>query len=123
MDPNAVAQSFVNHYYTLFDAGKASIQQLAPLYRESSMLTWETNNLQGPQAIIQKLLDMPFNTVQHRVTSISAQPSGVPNALLVAVNGEMIIDQDQPLKFNQVWHLLQEGNAFWIHNDIFRLNY
>eukprot|EP00461_Guttulinopsis_vulgaris_P002920 UN02921 len=123
MDPQQVAQSFVQHYYHIMDGGKDKYPQLAGLYRDSSMLTWETNNVQGAQAIVQKLLEMPFNTVQHRVTSVSAQPSGVPNALLVAVNGELIIDSDAPIKFNQVWHLLQEGNAFWIHNDIFRLNY
>lgn len=123
MDPNVVAEQFMKHYYTIFDSGKANFGQLASLYRPQSMLTWESNNVQGPEAIIKCLSEMRFEKVNHNVTSVSAQPSGVPNALLVSVNGQLIIDEGQPLQFNQVWHLLQEGNTFWIHNDIFRLNW
>ena len=123
MDPNEVATQFVQHYYTIFDSGKANYGKLAPLYRPQSMLTWESNNVQGPEAIVKCLSEMRFEQVKHVVTSVSAQPSGVPNALLVSVNGQLQIDDGQALQFNQVWHLLQEGTSFWIHNDIFRLNW
>lgn len=32
------------------------------------------------------------------------------------------IDEDEnALRFYQVWHILPEGDAYWVHNDIFRL--
>ena len=32
MDIDQIAESFVKHYYTIFDQGKASIAQLGSLY-------------------------------------------------------------------------------------------
>lgn len=67
---------------------------------------------------------MPFTSVAHVIDSIDAQPSGVPGALLVLVQGMLKIDDDEhPLKFVQTWHLLPEEStgSYWVHNDIFRL--
>jgi hypothetical protein len=36
---------------------------------------------------------------------------------------QQVDDSPNPLKFNQVFHIIQEGNDFWCHNDIFNLNY
>lgn len=123
-DINAIATAFVSHYYQLLDQpNKAGIQGLTQLYKPQSMMTWEQQNLTGPEAIGKAFMGMSWTNVRHNVTATAAQPSGVPNALIVMVNGQMIIDTDQPMNFSQVWHLLQENGSFWIHNDIFKLSF
>lgn len=88
------------------------------------MLSFEDADILGGGNIVKHLHDLPFKQVLHKVTSLSVQPSGVPGALIVSVQGDLQIDGDEStLKFSQVWHLLPEGNSYWVHNDLFRLNY
>ena len=42
MDFASIAAAFTSHYYASFDAGGATRQALASLYRPESMLTWES---------------------------------------------------------------------------------
>eukprot|EP00933_Yihiella_yeosuensis_P057415 TRINITY_DN57226_c0_g1_i1.p1 TRINITY_DN57226_c0_g1~~TRINITY_DN57226_c0_g1_i1.p1 ORF type:complete len:134 (-),score=22.45 TRINITY_DN57226_c0_g1_i1:91-471(-) len=122
-DPKAIAEAFYKHYYNLFDSGKQGIAQLQSLYKDASMLSFEETNIMGAANIVNHLGNLPFQKVTHVVNSVSVQPSGVPGALLVFVQGELKIDNEEhPMKFSQVWHLLPENGSFWVHNDIFRLN-
>ncbi|ONK77824.1 uncharacterized protein A4U43_C02F11110 [Asparagus officinalis] len=57
MDPDALAKAFVEHYYRTFDSNRAG---LGNLYQESSMLTFEGAKTQGAQAIVAKLVGLPF---------------------------------------------------------------
>ncbi|KAH9979775.1 putative nuclear transport factor 2 [Russula vinacea] len=120
-DFNAVAQQFTNFYYSTFDSNRAN---LAPLYRDSSMLTFEGAPFQGAANIVEKLTSLPFQKVQHKVTTRDAQPSTAPTSLIVSVTGLLLVDDNQnPLQFSQVFHLIQDGGSYYVHNDIFRLNY
>ncbi|CAG8597695.1 8465_t:CDS:2 [Ambispora leptoticha] len=120
MDFNAVAKEFVQYYYGVFERNRA---ELASLYRDPSMLTFEGNQFQGAGPIVQKLTTLPFQTVAHKITTLDAQP-GPANALLVVVTGELLIDQEtNPTRFTQVFQLISEGNTYWVFNDVFRLNY
>lgn len=62
------------------------------------------------------------------MVTFDVQPSLAvqPNGIVVFVNGNMIIDDNEnPMKFAQVFHLLPDpsaGGQYWVHNDIFRLN-
>lgn len=47
-----VAKQFVQFYYQQFDADR---EQLAPLYRDTSMLTYESESMTGVVPIISKL--------------------------------------------------------------------
>lgn len=47
-----VAKQFVQFYYQQFDADR---EQLAPLYRDTSMLTYESESMSGVVPIINKL--------------------------------------------------------------------
>lgn len=121
-----LAEAFVNHYYSVFDTDRT---QLAALYREVSMLTFEGNACMGASAITEKLVSLPFQKVRHQVVTCDAQPV-LPeslNGVLVFVNGDLTVDDsNQPIKFAQVFHLLpDQGNPgmFWVYNDLFRLNY
>ncbi|KAK2076587.1 Nuclear transport factor 2B [Prototheca wickerhamii] len=119
-DPDAVAKAFTDHYYATFDASRAN---LAPLYQEQSLLTFEGQKFQGTAQIIQKLTSLPFQKCQHAISSVDAQPS-VAGGVNVFVTGQLITEgESNPLKFSQVFHLAPAGGSFVVTNDIFRLNY
>lgn len=94
------------------------------------MMTFEGSPIMGAESIVRKLVELPFQKVQHHVVTCDCQPTTAvePNGIIVSVSGSLVLDgsQDTPVKFAQCFHLLPDpsnpGN-FWVHNDIFRLNY
>jgi hypothetical protein len=116
-----IAKAFVNHYYALFDSNR---EQLAGLYQNESMLTFQDSKVQGQANIINKLKTLPFTgTIKHVCTSIDAQPTGA--GILVFVCGVLTIDDPpKPMNFSQVFHLqpIAGSNGFYVLNDLFRLN-
>ncbi|KAH8991508.1 nuclear transport factor 2 [Lactarius akahatsu] len=121
-DINAIAKEFTDFYYTTFDSNRAN---LGPLYRETSMLTWEGTPIQSANAIVEKLTSLPFAKVQHKVTTLDAQPSNPAVAsLIVSVTGLLVVDDSpNPLQFSQVFQLIPDGGSYYVYNDVFRLNY
>lgn len=117
----AIGQQFVQAYYQLFDSDRS---QLHVLYGDTSMLTFEGEQIQGAQPITQKIASLPFTKVQHHVVKADYQPSPTANGILIFVTGHLIVDDNQnPLKFAQVFMLCQGGaNGWFIQNDMFRLN-
>ncbi|KXN73502.1 nuclear transport factor 2 [Conidiobolus coronatus NRRL 28638] len=116
-----VAGEFLNYYYNIFDTNRAG---LAGLYREQSCLTFEGQAHQGAQNIAEKLVGLPFQNIKHIITTQDVQPS-IPgsNCIIVFVTGQLAIDgEERPMNFSQVFHLVPEGNTYWVFNDIFRLN-
>ncbi|KAJ6833461.1 nuclear transport factor 2-like [Iris pallida] len=122
MDAEAVAKAFVAHYYQTFDTNRAG---LANLYQENSMLTFEGEKIQGPQAIGAKLTGLPFQQCHHNVSTVDCQPSGPAGGVLVFVSGSLQLAGEQhQLKFSQMFHLMPTPQgSFYVLNDIFRLNY
>lgn len=55
-----VAKQFCDFYYQTFDADR---KQLGPLYRDQSMLTYESSSVQGVAAIVEKLAVRQFPAV------------------------------------------------------------
>ncbi len=51
-----VGRQFVTHYYNVFDTQRG---QLATLYTEQSMLSYEGEQFLGAQSIMEKLGQMP----------------------------------------------------------------
>ncbi|KAJ2804012.1 Nuclear transport factor 2 [Coemansia helicoidea] len=89
-----------------------------------SMMTWEGVQIQGAAGIIEKLASLPFKRVQHKTTTVDAQPSlpGV-KAIIVMVTGQLLVDEEtKPQQFSQTFHLV-EDKGYFVYNDIFRLNY
>ncbi|TYJ58792.1 hypothetical protein B9479_000628 [Cryptococcus floricola] len=121
-DPTSIAQQFTQFYYQQFDSDRNG---LASLYRDNSMMTWESTQIQGSAAIVEKLVSLPFAKVQHKVVTIDAQPSSLSVAsLIVLVTGQLLVDDGQnALQFTQVFHLQPEGGSYYVFNDVFRLNY
>ncbi|EJU05520.1 nuclear transport factor NTF-2 [Dacryopinax primogenitus] len=120
-DFKTVGQQFVNFYYSTFDSGRAN---LAGLYRDTSMLSFEASEIMGTQAIIEKLSSLPFQKVQHRVDTMDTQPSNSQGGLMVLVTGALLVDDStNPLHFCQVFQLLPHDGSYYVQNDVFRLNY
>lgn len=88
------------------------------------MLTFEQNQVQGADAIIEKLVSMPFNKLAHTITTLDAQPGSPSNGdVIVMVTGELKIDDDPPKRFSQVFHLMPDNGNYYVFNDIFRLQF
>ncbi|ODV88919.1 hypothetical protein CANCADRAFT_45402 [Tortispora caseinolytica NRRL Y-17796] len=118
-DINTLAKEFTQFYYTSFDAGNDERQKLVTMYRDNSMFTFETFNLQGASAIGQRLAEFPFQRIKHDPQTIDPQPVD-GNSVLIMVTGDVYTDDDPPKKFSQVF-LLKNDNGYFLYNDIFRL--
>ncbi|TID25026.1 nuclear transport factor 2 [Venturia nashicola] len=117
----AIAQQFVEFYYNTFDQDR---QKLAALYRDHSMLTFETTAIQGTAGIVEKLANLPFQKVAHRVSTLDAQPSNEAGGIMVLVTGALLVDEEQkPMSYTQVFQLLPEAGSYYVFNDVFRLVY
>ncbi|RAL15528.1 nuclear transport factor 2 family protein [Aspergillus homomorphus CBS 101889] len=117
-----IAQQFVQFYYNTFDADRAS---LAGLYRDQSMLTFETSSTIGVASIVEKLTSLPFQKVVHKVSTLDAQPSSKEGSILVMVTGALLVDEEQnPMNYTQSFNLCPDGaGSYYVQNDIFRLIY
>ncbi|PWN34286.1 putative NTF2-nuclear transport factor [Meira miltonrushii] len=117
----AIAQQFTDFYYATFDRNRA---ELHGLYRPQSMLTFEGEQLQGADAITEKLKNLAFQKVQHKVETRDAQPTGDGNSLTVMVTGALMVDDSpSPMRFSQTFTLIPDAGSYFVFNDIFRLNY
>eukprot|EP00795_Rhopilema_esculentum_P001083 gene1083-15416_t len=103
-----------------FDAGTPKIPSSFKV--PQSTLSFEGTDLQGEVQISEKLKGLPFQKVEHSVTTVDVQPT-VDNGLIVFVIGQLKTDSDPPHGFSQVFHLKQNPvtNSLVVLNDIFRL--
>ncbi|OJJ39179.1 hypothetical protein ASPWEDRAFT_36907 [Aspergillus wentii DTO 134E9] len=116
-----MTEQFVQFYYNTFDTARPNLQGL---YRDESMLTFETSSILGAANIIEKLTSLPFEKVQHQVSTLDAQPSR-DGAIIVMVTGALLVDQEQrPMNYSQTFFLHPDGQgSYFVFNDIFRLVY
>ncbi|CZR61000.1 probable nuclear transport factor 2 (ntf-2) [Phialocephala subalpina] len=116
-----IATQFTEFYYNQFDTDR---KQLAALYRDTSMLTFESSSVAGAAGIVEKLSSLPFEKVKHAVSTLDAQPA--PNdGIMILVTGALLVDEEQrPMNYTQAFQLLPDGaGSFFIFNDIFKLVY
>jgi len=71
---------------------------------DQSMLTFEGQQVQGSQQIIQKLKGV--GQVKHTVKTTDIQPSSNPNAIVIFVTGAIQIGGDNPLHFCEFFQLV-----------------
>ncbi|KAK4130971.1 NTF2-like protein [Trichocladium antarcticum] len=119
-DFQGIATQFVTHYYSTFDTDR---KNLAGLYRENSMLTFEGTQQLGAASIAEKLVSLPFRTVKHEFAEPHAQPT--PNGgIIILVTGQLKVDEEtQPLGYTQAFQLCQDPAGQWfVYNDIFKLS-
>ncbi|KAE8382532.1 hypothetical protein BDV26DRAFT_288336 [Aspergillus bertholletiae] len=121
-DFQTVAKQFVDFYYQTFDNQR---ENLAGLYRDNSMLTFETASVQGVSGIIEKLTSLPFQKVAHQVNTFDPQPSNEAGGILIMVTGALLVDEEQkPMNYTQIFQILPDGaGSYYVFNDVFRLVY
>ncbi|KAL8708003.1 MAG: hypothetical protein Q9225_007669 [Loekoesia sp. 1 TL-2023] len=121
-DFQSVAQQFTQFYYSTFDENRSN---LAALYRDQSMLTFESNAVQGTSGIVEKLGSLPFQKIKHQVTTLDAQPSNEQGGIIVMVTGVLLVDEEErPMNYTQVFQLLPDGaGSYFVLNDMFKLIY
>ncbi|KAF4306596.1 Nuclear transport factor 2 [Botryosphaeria dothidea] len=117
-----IATQFVQFYYKTFDENRG---QLASLYRDQSMFTFEANSVQGTGGIVEKLTNLPFQKVVHQVATLDAQPASEDGSILVLVTGALLVDEEQrPMSYTQAFQLRPDGaGSYFVFNDVFRLVY
>ncbi|RKU49098.1 Nuclear transport factor 2 [Coniochaeta pulveracea] len=115
-----VAKQFVEFYYNQFDADRKG---LSALYRENSMLTFESDSLLGATPIVEKLTNLPFQKVKHVVSTLDAQPTLDGRGIIILVTGQLLVDEEQrPMNYSQAFQLVQDAQGQWfVYNDIFKL--
>ncbi|HUR01132.1 MAG TPA: nuclear transport factor 2 family protein [Nonomuraea sp.] len=119
-DYAAVAEEFISYYYSTFDADRRSLEGL---YRPTSLLTFESSQSHGTKDIVEKLASLPFQKVEHQVTTNDAQPLA-DGGIIVMVTGALIVDDSPaPVTFVQTFVLMPEGGAHYVGHDIFKLIY
>ncbi|MCO5597496.1 hypothetical protein L7F22_051574 [Adiantum nelumboides] len=98
---------------------------LVSFYEDGSMLTFKGQKVAGVQNIMGNLTGLAFQECKHNVSTINCQLSGPCGGMLVFVSDNMQLPgKEHALKFSQLFHLLpNEAGSFYVHNDIFRLNY
>ncbi|SCU89072.1 LADA_0E13542g1_1 [Lachancea dasiensis] len=96
VDFNTLAQQFTEFYYNQFDTDRT---QLGNLYREQSMLTFETTQLQGAKDIVEKLVSLPFQKDSNQINTPQV-PSSRPLRARTARNLEQVpkIPQGRPAR-------------------------
>ncbi|KAH6982095.1 hypothetical protein BKA56DRAFT_672868 [Ilyonectria sp. MPI-CAGE-AT-0026] len=119
-DFQAIATQFVEFYYGKFDADR---KELIGLYRENSMLTFESASVQGATAVVEKLVGLPFQKVKHQVSTLDAQPSNDNGGIIILVTGQLLVDEEQnPMNFSQSFQLARDASGqYFVYNDIFKL--
>ncbi|XP_014670369.1 PREDICTED: probable nuclear transport factor 2 [Priapulus caudatus] len=119
---NEIGNAFVQQFYTLFD-NVATRPQLAGLYTADSMMTFEGAQMQGTTAILEKITNLPFQSIVHSLTTIDCQPT-YDGGVSVLVVGQLKTDTDHPHGFSQVFFLKPtvNGTSFYIANEFFRLS-
>lgn len=120
MSAEEVAKAFVAQYYQMFSQNR---EGMMGLYREHSLMSFESDGpKRGLAQIREKLLSLP--PCAHNVQSVDVQPSVTQSAILIFCTGQILIEQNKPLKFTQLFQLVAEGpNQYYLHNDMFRFNY
>ncbi|CAG8140695.1 unnamed protein product [Penicillium salamii] len=113
------AQQFVQFYNQTFDTNRKGLRSL---YRDHSMLTFETSSIQGAKGIVEKLSSLPFKKVEHKVSSLDAQPSD-SGAIVILLTGTLLIDEESAMNYTQLFELFPENGSYFVLNDIFRLIY
>ena len=91
-DADSVGKAFLQYYYQQLERNRAG---LANLYQDASMLTFEGQKFQGPQAIMGKLGQLPFNQCKINADTMDFQPS-VSGGVMVFVTGKIIVSTHRP---------------------------
>jgi hypothetical protein len=112
------AGEFTKGYYHTFDTNR---QGLANLYRPHSTLTFEGEIHRGHEAIVKKLVALPFTRIEHEIGTTDTQETAA--GIIILVTGRLLVDDEKrPMSYCQTFSISHDGQYF-VYNDVFRLVY
>lgn len=118
---SSIGEHFARHYYSVMQSNKAMLESL---YHDFTTLTFEDSVVEGKRAIMEKIMSLPFKTVQYIITTCDSQIiKGYENdtAVVVTVMGRLKADDDPPKDFVQTFVLRFLNGTYVISNETFRL--
>ncbi|CAG9331850.1 unnamed protein product [Blepharisma stoltei] len=118
-DFNTLGLQFAQFYYNGFQSNRESLRVL---FNADSMLTFESDHFKGADAIMVKFHSLTAQSIVHHILTLDVQPSTTQGSMIILVTGQLQMDQDAPLKFSQVFHLIPAAGSYVCTNNLFRLN-
>ncbi|EHL03223.1 NTF2-like protein [Glarea lozoyensis ATCC 20868] len=118
-----LARQFTQAYYEFLNG---DVYKLAGVYRDNSMLTFESDSFLGASSIVEHYNKQKVEGKVVVPATQDAQPSNDQGGVIVLVTGLIEIhtpDEVQSFKFSQVFQLLQDAQGFFVFNDVFKLVY
>jgi hypothetical protein len=112
------AKSFIKSYYETFDNNR---HDLASLYRDGSLLTLGGLLYSGTSEIAKSLVSLPYRKFQHHINNVDAQPCHDigSNNIIITVTGDLLVNDENSMKFVETFLLIRENGAAWVSNQIF----
>jgi len=115
-----IGEQFAQAFYQAYDAR----QDLSKFYEAHSLFTFEEQDVQGAQQIMQKLGSFGFQQVKHDVKKCRCQPvPGSADKLLVNIGGQMHVQASggtQSMPFAESFQLMKKPDGNWsILNNTF----
>merc|ERR1712071_481819 len=107
-------------YYATFDDATQRGNLINFYNADSSLMTFEGQQLQGAQRIMEKFNGLTFQKICHIITKVDCQPM-FDGGILINVLGQLKTDDEPPHSFSQTFVLKPLGESFFLQHDIFRL--
>lgn len=120
-DYQNIGTVFVQQYYALFDGDVNTRTGIANFYSDTdSLLTFEGQPFMGKAKIAEKLGQLTFQKIAHKIDTCDCQPT-VDGGVVVLVTGQLNTDDDPPHRFIQTFVLKPTGTSYFVQHDLFRL--
>ena len=113
-----LAEEFLNTYYATMMNNR---NQLINFYTDNSTLTYEGQTYRGLKEISEKFEGFSFNKIQFGLENFDHQESCIQGGLMILLSGKLTLDDQNKLQFSQFFHLLPNGNTYYVHNELFRV--
>ncbi len=113
-----VGRGFTNQYY---DCLAGNREQLGGIYRPSSLVTWNNDQLMGIDNIMPKIMSLNFGRTQWKKDEVDCQPMQ-NKGILIVIQGQVRMEgEDHPLRYNDVQILQQDDRGWFIQHQMFRI--
>lgn len=120
-DYDNIGRVFVQQYYAMFDGDVNARTNLASFYSDTdSLLTFEGMAFMGKAKIAEKLSQLTFQKIIHKIDTCDCQPT-VDGGVVVMVTGQLNTDDDPIHRFIQTFVLKPANGTYFVQHDLFRL--
>ena len=114
----AIVVQFLDAFY---QAMMKDRNQILSLYRDSSFLTYNGGSHVGVKDISEHIKGLGFKKIEYKFEDYDAQPVH-GNGILIAVTGQLRMDDSDQFNFSQTFLLMPEGQSWFLQNDILKIS-